>query len=175
MPETLVAGEQTIATSKGNVLVIDDEPGIRESLDALLASEGYHVDLAANATEGVHKLETRLYDLVLLDLMMPDRSDRNSREFGRAAGKRGLSRRSGRQRHRRRSQTRDPPLRSGTPRSDDAGPIRHGRAARSARARSRNAHTHDYRVRLGRRRGNRAQTRRQRFPHQALEERSPAV
>src|SRR5579862_5290146 len=74
MPETLVAGEQTIATSKGNVLVIDDEPGIRESLDALLASEGYHVDLAANATEGVHKLETRLYDLVLLDLMMPDRS-----------------------------------------------------------------------------------------------------
>ncbi len=74
MPEARVIEEQVVSTPKGNVLVIDDEPGIRESLDALLASEGYTVDLAASATEGVHKLEKRLYDLVLLDLMMPDRS-----------------------------------------------------------------------------------------------------
>src|SRR5574340_1701624 len=60
--------------SKGNILVVDDEADIRESLEALLSLEGYTVDLAANAKEGMQKLETRPYDLVLLDLMMPDRS-----------------------------------------------------------------------------------------------------
>ena len=37
-------------------------------------SEGYEVDLAPNAAEGERKLESRAYDLVLLDLMMPDKS-----------------------------------------------------------------------------------------------------
>ena len=60
--------------SRGRVLVIDDEPDIRESLEALLSSENYRVDLAFNATEGLKKLETSTYDLVLVDLMMPDRS-----------------------------------------------------------------------------------------------------
>lgn len=57
--------------TKGNVLVIDDESDIRESLEVLLGSEGYAVDLAQNAAEGLHKMESRGYDLVLLDLMMP--------------------------------------------------------------------------------------------------------
>jgi DNA-binding NtrC family response regulator len=62
------------STSRGRVLVIDDEPDIRESLEALLSSENYRVDLAFNATEGLKKLETSTYDLVLVDLMMPDKS-----------------------------------------------------------------------------------------------------
>lgn len=60
--------------TKGNVLVVDDESDIRESLEVLLGTEGYAVDLAQNAAEGLHKMESRGYDLVLLDLMMPDRS-----------------------------------------------------------------------------------------------------
>jgi DNA-binding NtrC family response regulator len=59
---------------KGRILVIDDEVEIRESLETLLELEGYEADLAANAFEGERKLETRAYDLVLLDLMMPDKS-----------------------------------------------------------------------------------------------------
>src|SRR5579872_103145 len=58
----------------GHILVIDDEPDIRESLEVLLSSEGYTVELAANATEGLKRLEGSPYDLVLLDLMMPDKS-----------------------------------------------------------------------------------------------------
>jgi len=57
-----------------HILVIDDEPDIRESLEVLLSSEGYRVELAANATEGLKRLEGSTYDLVLLDLMMPDKS-----------------------------------------------------------------------------------------------------
>jgi DNA-binding NtrC family response regulator len=60
---------------RGTILVIDDEADIRESLELLLTMEGgYVVELAQNATEGLEKLRDRSYDLVLLDLMMPDRS-----------------------------------------------------------------------------------------------------
>jgi DNA-binding NtrC family response regulator len=62
------------SVSKGYILVIDDEADIREGLEMLLGSEGYRVDLAQNAAEGLNRLESRGYDLVLLDLMMPDRS-----------------------------------------------------------------------------------------------------
>jgi DNA-binding NtrC family response regulator len=61
-------------TNRGNVLVVDDEADIREGLEMLLISEGYAVDLAQNGTEGLHKMENHAYDLVLLDLMMPDKS-----------------------------------------------------------------------------------------------------
>jgi len=60
--------------TKGNVLVVDDELDIREGLSDLLTLEGYTPDLAQNATEGIQKMEAHPYDLVLLDLMMPDRS-----------------------------------------------------------------------------------------------------
>src|SRR5258708_31333299 len=36
--------------------------------------EGYQVELASTAAEGLRRLETSSYDLVLLDLMMPDKS-----------------------------------------------------------------------------------------------------
>ena len=60
--------------ARGKILVIDDEPDIRESLEALLSGEDYQVDLASNAAEGQKRLEHSSYDLVLLDLMMPDKS-----------------------------------------------------------------------------------------------------
>lgn len=60
--------------SRGKILIVDDEPDIRESLEILLRLEGYEVDLAANATQGLKRLEESNYDLVLLDMMMPDRS-----------------------------------------------------------------------------------------------------
>src|SRR3954449_9722633 len=60
---------------KGKILVIDDELDIREGLYDLLTIEGgYNVELAHNGTEGLKKLEGTTYDLVLLDLMMPDMS-----------------------------------------------------------------------------------------------------
>ena len=60
--------------SRRRILVIDDEADIRESLEFLLTGENYLVELAENATIGLQKFESGNYDLVLLDLMMPDRS-----------------------------------------------------------------------------------------------------
>src|ERR1044071_7943218 len=75
MPSEVATREVDITLTKGRVLVSDDEPAIRESLHALLTIEGgYSVDLAEGGTEGLQKLSKRGYDLVLLDLMMPDMS-----------------------------------------------------------------------------------------------------
>jgi CheY-like chemotaxis protein len=54
------------------VLVIDDDPGIRESLRDVLCGEGYEVVTAENGRVGLERLRTRpCPDAVILDLMMP--------------------------------------------------------------------------------------------------------
>lgn len=73
MPE-LLPDVPTPNSSKGRILVVDDEADIRESLETLLCLEGYQVEMAPNATEGLRKIEAGSHDLILLDLMMPDRS-----------------------------------------------------------------------------------------------------
>jgi DNA-binding NtrC family response regulator len=62
------------STSSGSVLIIDDEAAIRESLETLLEMEGYDVQSAATADEGLTRIGDRSYDLVLLDLALPDRN-----------------------------------------------------------------------------------------------------
>jgi DNA-binding NtrC family response regulator len=74
MPEKLPPDLPVPETTKGRILVVDDEADIRESLETLLELEGYQVELAPNATEGLRKIEGGNHDLILLDLMMPDRS-----------------------------------------------------------------------------------------------------
>src|SRR6202789_3933727 len=53
------------------ILIIDDEAAIRESLETLLVLEGYVVDLAPEGQAGLRSIDTRSYDLVLLDLALP--------------------------------------------------------------------------------------------------------
>jgi DNA-binding NtrC family response regulator len=60
--------------SLGAVLIIDDEAAIRESLETLLELEGYTVTSAASGEEGLARIGENSYDLVLLDLALPDRS-----------------------------------------------------------------------------------------------------
>jgi DNA-binding NtrC family response regulator len=60
--------------SAGSVLIIDDESAIRESLHTLLEMEGYDVETAASGREGLSRIGERAFDLVLLDLALPDRN-----------------------------------------------------------------------------------------------------
>src|SRR6202046_3159131 len=53
------------------ILIIDDEAAIRESLETLLLLEGYVVDLAPEGQAGLRCIDSRSYDLVLLDLALP--------------------------------------------------------------------------------------------------------
>ena len=65
---------ETSFSSVGSVLIVDDEAEIRESLRTLLELEGYEVETAENADEGTARLGERAFDLVLLDVALPDRN-----------------------------------------------------------------------------------------------------
>ena len=62
-----------MSNHEGSILVVDDEPAIRENLEILLTEANYKVTLAENGEEGLKKAESELFDLVLLDVMMPDK------------------------------------------------------------------------------------------------------
>jgi two-component system OmpR family response regulator len=58
------------------ILVVDDEPQIREFIARALAAAGYAIDFAGNGKDGLRRASTEEYDLVILDLVMPDMDGR---------------------------------------------------------------------------------------------------
>src|SRR5271169_4634765 len=66
-------GEAAVPAA-GSVLIIDDEAEIRESLETLLELEGYGVESAESGEVGLARIGERSFDLVLLDLALPDRN-----------------------------------------------------------------------------------------------------
>ncbi len=53
------------------LLLVDDEPGLREAVQAYLEDEGFSVQVASNANDGWDLLQQQHPDLVITDLMMP--------------------------------------------------------------------------------------------------------
>jgi class 3 adenylate cyclase len=66
-----VAAHQSIA---GQILVIDDNASNRDLLTRQLTRDGHAVEAAASGAEGLALLESRAFDLILLDVMMPEMS-----------------------------------------------------------------------------------------------------
>ena len=58
-------------TRAAHILVIEDEPAIREGLLDVLVFHGYAVDSADTGPEGLRKALTGKFDLILLDIMLP--------------------------------------------------------------------------------------------------------
>lgn len=61
-------------TSEGRVLIIDDEAEVRESLETLLRLEGFEAESGENGDAGLRLIERRAFDVVLLDVALPDRT-----------------------------------------------------------------------------------------------------
>jgi CheY-like chemotaxis protein len=55
-----------------NILVVDDEPDVREFLSSYLEDSGYNVRTAEDGTQALKLIEGDIPDLILLDLMMPE-------------------------------------------------------------------------------------------------------
>ena len=53
------------------ILIVDDEPSILQSLQGILADEGFEVATASNGYEALQQIEADAPDLVLLDIWMP--------------------------------------------------------------------------------------------------------
>jgi len=59
-------------TMRGRVLVVDDKPGMRETLIDIFAEQGLEAAGAGNAADAYALVAQTTYDLVLLDLCMPE-------------------------------------------------------------------------------------------------------
>jgi two-component system, NtrC family, nitrogen regulation response regulator NtrX len=57
--------------SHANILVVDDERGIREQLEGILRDEGFSVTTVGSGEEALALLSRELFDLVLLDILLP--------------------------------------------------------------------------------------------------------
>lgn len=54
-----------------SILVVDDEEALRTVLSSELSGEGYQVDSASDGDEAITTLQSKKFDLVLLDIKMP--------------------------------------------------------------------------------------------------------
>lgn len=68
------------------VLIIDDEASIRDTLREILEFEGYSVDEAADGAEALDKLKAKAYDLALCDIKMPKKDGMEVLDEAKAAG-----------------------------------------------------------------------------------------
>ena len=53
------------------ILIVDDEPGIRQSLTSILREEGYRVEAVATGEDCLAAMKRQPFDLVLLDVWLP--------------------------------------------------------------------------------------------------------
>jgi DNA-binding NtrC family response regulator len=76
MPETATMSPPELrqTATSGSILIIDDEAGIRDSLETLLTLEGFNVESAPEGRSGLDMLARHTYDLLLLDLSLPGES-----------------------------------------------------------------------------------------------------
>jgi len=56
---------------EGNVLVVDDDPRIREVLKDVISTQGYSVTAVETGERALEEVDRRHYDLIFLDLMLP--------------------------------------------------------------------------------------------------------
>jgi DNA-binding response OmpR family regulator len=67
-----VADDRDESAERPRVLLIDDEEAIRSGLSRALGAEGLAIELAENGEEGLRRALAERYDLVILDLLMPE-------------------------------------------------------------------------------------------------------
>jgi signal transduction histidine kinase/ActR/RegA family two-component response regulator len=71
-----LAGESEVrvppARREMSVLVVDDQPVLRDLLGEMLSAEGHRVELACHGRSALEKFETRQFDLVITDKAMPE-------------------------------------------------------------------------------------------------------
>lgn len=58
-------------SDKPKILIVDDEPLIRDALAFKLTKDGYDVDTAEDGEKAIQKIEVQEYSIIISDIMMP--------------------------------------------------------------------------------------------------------
>src|SRR5687768_14054175 len=69
--EDVLEKGREIGMARENILIIDDEPDMRDALTAALRREGLCVSTAANGVEALEKVQGQSFDLIITDVRMP--------------------------------------------------------------------------------------------------------
>ncbi len=71
MNSKLIAKKSSVSSSRKTLLIVDDDPSVREMIRRVLADDGYLILTASNGAEALGVAASNHVDLVLLDLNMP--------------------------------------------------------------------------------------------------------
>lgn len=72
MPSAARQESRQVRTRKCDILVIDDEPSVLQFVEQLLTDKGHYVDVVDNAKDAIEFFNSKSYDLILMDVLMPD-------------------------------------------------------------------------------------------------------
>ena len=64
-------GDSLILSSRPNILVIEDELGMRELLGYIFSRENYQIAMASNGVEAENILQSQNFDIILQDFILP--------------------------------------------------------------------------------------------------------
>jgi len=71
MEEARREAEEVIA-GKSSILIVDDDEFLTETFKVILETVGYLVDVASTGMQAIHKTKDKSYDLIILDIKLPD-------------------------------------------------------------------------------------------------------
>ena len=66
------SGGKTVNTDMAHLLIVDDEPSIRELLEISFRKEGHKVEVAASGEAAKRQMASRMFDIVVSDICLPD-------------------------------------------------------------------------------------------------------
>jgi len=61
-----------LTKDKPSILIVEDDPNIRETLNTILQQKGYNTDTAKNGQEAIQKSKAKFFNMALLDIKLPD-------------------------------------------------------------------------------------------------------
>jgi len=74
IPSSVSQEIQRVSTRQGSILIVDDETSLLEYLKQLLTTRGHDVDAVDNANDALKFFKSKTYDLILMDILMPEMS-----------------------------------------------------------------------------------------------------
>jgi signal transduction histidine kinase/ActR/RegA family two-component response regulator len=94
MPSAAPQEIRQVHARKSDILVIDDEPSVLQFVERLLTNKGQRVDVVDNAKDAIEFFNSKSYDLILMDVLMPDMSGielyKKFQQMDKSAGSRVL-------------------------------------------------------------------------------------